>query len=344
VTFEKCARHLCLWLLLNVFSLAGCSSCRKAEPAAAPAGAEHGLVFFGMCDASGAVPLSASRFAVADDEDNVLRVYDARQGGSALSGVDISGPLGIPLKGKRERRAPEIDIEAAVKLGETAFWIGSHGRSSAGKLKQERLRLFATALSAAEAPELRGRGYERLLSVLIADPRYAPFELAAAAERAPKESGGLNIEGLSARREGGLWVGFRSPLVRGKALLAALLNPEQVVKGEDARLGDPALLALDGLGVRDLAFWRDRYWILAGASGSDGPASALYRWQGRGDPVRVEADLRAFNPEAIVAFDGQDRLLLLSDDGTVEIDGTACKDLEDSRRRRFRATWVTAAE
>lgn len=281
---------------------------------------------------------------VADDEDNVLRVYDARNGGSPLAGVDISGPLGIPLKGKRERRAPEIDIEAAAKLGETAFWIGSHGRNSAGKLKQERLRLFATAISAGSAPALRGRGYEHLLSVLIADPRYAQFELAAAAQRAPKEPGGLNIEGLSARREGGLWVGFRSPLVRGKALLAVLLNPDQVVAGEDARLGDPALLALDGMGVRDLAFWQDSYWIIAGATGAGGRPSALYRWDGRGAPLRSDADLSAFNPEAIAAFDGNHQLLLLSDDGSVEIDGTACKDLRDSSRRRFRGTWVKAVQ
>src|SRR5690606_15608234 len=33
--------------------------------------------FEGACDASGAVPVDEMHFAVADDEDNVLRVYDA---------------------------------------------------------------------------------------------------------------------------------------------------------------------------------------------------------------------------------------------------------------------------
>jgi hypothetical protein len=40
------------------------------------------VVFEGTCDASGAVPLDARRFAVADDENNVIRIYDAERGGS----------------------------------------------------------------------------------------------------------------------------------------------------------------------------------------------------------------------------------------------------------------------
>src|ERR1041384_1457792 len=51
-------------------------------------GAQSELTFTGMCDASGAVPLDDHLFAVADDEDNVLRVYDADRGGSPLGAAD----------------------------------------------------------------------------------------------------------------------------------------------------------------------------------------------------------------------------------------------------------------
>src|SRR5688572_22748463 len=50
------------------------AAARSAAPAADAVGAERELWFTGMCDASGAVPLNDHLFAVADDEDNILRV------------------------------------------------------------------------------------------------------------------------------------------------------------------------------------------------------------------------------------------------------------------------------
>jgi hypothetical protein len=338
------------WLALTLSCVAACSACRSTRGAGSLAahdtmaaqGATAPLLFAGMCDASGAVPLSGTTFAVADDEDNVLRSYDAARAGAPLASVDISAGAGVVAAARAhgQASAPEIDIEAAAIQGELAYWIGSHGRGSGGKLKRERLRLFATTLPQDGRPLQVVASYDGLLDALLADPRYAAFDLRAAAERAPKEEGGLNIEGLSARREGGLFIAFRNPTPNGKALLAPLGNPEQVLQGAAAELGAPVLIELGGLGIRDIGLWRGSYRIIAGDR-DDGAPSRLYRWDGQAAPRRYEGiDLSELNPEALLLPAQGTRALLLSDDGTLEIDGVECKKLNDPRRKRFRAVWV----
>jgi hypothetical protein len=299
-------------------------------------------VFVGMCDASGAVPLSASRMIAADDEDNVLRLYDVEQGGAAIGSADISKALGVPLKGKKRPSHPEVDLEAATLDGDRAYWLTSHGRNSKGKLKDERLQFFATTVG--EPLEVIG-SYDRLLDDLIADTRYARFGLAAASEIAPKEPGGLNIEGMTATTDGRLFIGFRNPLPEGRALVVPLLNARELVGGAAAaaRFGDPMLLDLGGQGVRSLSWWRGSYLIVAGDFASGG-VSTLYEWDGRGAPVRVDVDLAGLNPEGFFSPEDRDEIMLLSDDGSVLVDGVECKALEDPARRSFRGRWLRLAD
>jgi hypothetical protein len=309
------------------------------------------------------VPLTRRLFAVADDEDSILRVYDADRGGDPLRSADLSAslfPQEEAKKGKKKnkgsaqaagappaetgpRRVPESDIEAATRVGDLAFWMTSHGRNRAGKRKDARRRFFATTASggADDALQFVGRSYDGLLEDLLADARYARFDLAAAAKLAPKEPGGLNLEGLGARPEGGVWIGFRNPIPGGRALVAPLLNPERVIEGERARLGNPILLDLGGLGIRSLSRWRGRTLVVAG-SYADGAASRLYTWDGRGVPKPVSGlELSGFNPEGFFATEERDEILLLSDDGTVAIDGEECKRLDDPARKRFRGRWIS---
>ncbi len=329
------------------------------------AGGSREVVFTESCDASAAVPLDHRLMAVADDEDSILRVYDVDQGGAPIRSVDLSAGLfppgerekgraekkkkkkkrktgpGGPSEPPRPRRAPESDIEAAVRVGDVAYWMTSHGRNRAGKRKDARQLFFATtARDADDALVLLGRSYELLLDDLLADERYAPFDLAGASRLAPKDEGGLNLEGLGLRPQGGVWLGFRNPIPGGKALLAALLNPERLIEGERARLGEPLLLDLGGLGIRELSSWRGRTLILAGPY-AQGDGSRLFSWDGRGAPLELPGiDLSDFRPEAFFAPEGRDEILLLSDDGTVEIDGKECKRLDDPDRKRFRGRWI----
>jgi hypothetical protein len=298
-------------------------------------------LFIGTCDASGAVELSGSLFAVGDDEDNVLRVYDADRGGAPVFAVDLSPELGLHTRGKRKKKALETDIEAATRIGDLALWLTSHGRNSKGKLKSERFRFFATT-TPARASELKlvGRVYHQLLDDLIADPRLSAFDLAAASERAPKEPGALNIEGMTSRVEGGVWIGFRNPNPGGKALLVPFSNPEQVVHGSRAMFGEPVLLDLGGRGVRALSWWQGRYLIVAGHYSGEAE-SQLYAWDGASELKRLNAmSGKDFNPEGFFTPDQRDRIMLLSDDGGRLVNGKECKRLKDPGAKSFRGRWV----
>src|SRR5688500_3756076 len=109
--------------------VAGCST--APAPAPSPAGAP---VFVGMCDASASVELGPDRLIVADDEDNILRVYDTR-GGKPLARVDLSEALGLELAGTE--RYPETDLEAGTIVGDKALWLSSHARGSNGQTRPE---------------------------------------------------------------------------------------------------------------------------------------------------------------------------------------------------------------
>ena len=297
------------------------------------------LSFQGACDASGAVVLSDWLFAVGDDEDNLLRIYDGARGGMPVASVDVSPMLG--LFGKK--RPPEMDLEAATGLGEVALWLASHGRTSSGRLDPARLQLFATSrVTHAQQLVLIGEPYGHLLDDLLADPRLEPFGLRAAAELPPKAVGGLNLEAMTESLDGtSVLIGLRSPLVDGKAIVVPLINPLEVVGGSRARLGDPLLLDLGGLGMRSLSTWRGSYLIAAGSTGS-GVRSALFVWDGRGTPERIALELGDHNAEAFVTPERQDSILLLSDDGTRVIDGIECKRLKDPTRKSFRGLRIAA--
>lgn len=54
----------------------------------------EGLVFRRASDASAAVAIGRDMIVVADDENNVLGVYRAEQGGMAVSSCDLTGFFG----------------------------------------------------------------------------------------------------------------------------------------------------------------------------------------------------------------------------------------------------------
>ncbi|WEF34392.1 hypothetical protein [Pseudoduganella chitinolytica] len=83
-------------------------------------------VYRGICDASAAVALDADRFVVADDEVSVLKIYRFDTPGLPLPGEDVD--LHAFLGGKEE-----ADLEGGALVGDTAYWIGSHGADGDGK-------------------------------------------------------------------------------------------------------------------------------------------------------------------------------------------------------------------
>ena len=296
-------------------------------------------VYRGMCDASAAVSLSADFFAVANDEDNVLRVYRREPGGLPAYVFDMTAFLRIGAK------SPEADMEASATVGDRVYWITSHGRNAKGKDSPNRERFFATTFALTNGGVVMkpvGRPYAALLDDLVAAPGLKQFNLAEASQRAPKEPAALNIEGLCSTPEGHLLIGFRNPIPQGRALLVPLLNAAEIVAGRRARFGDAVQIDLGGYGIRSMGRVGNDYFVIAGPFDGEGESRA-YVWDGKGAPRHL-ADIRfkGLNPEGLAyeTADGRTEFYVLSDDGTRNIDGVDCKRLTDPAQRRFRGSRI----
>lgn len=328
------------------------------------------LKFTSACDGSAAEAISPTRFALANDEDNVLRLYSVDKPGKPVDEIDVTQFLAL-----KEAKG-EADIEAAARLGDRVFWVTSHGRSKKGKMQPDRHRFFSTLIAKSGRESYiapAGTPYRDLARRLVEDPRYAAlglkeatqFEKLEAAELAPKEKG-LNIEGMTANSKGsGLLLALRNPrpLKDGKpmALVVPFDNPREVTdRALDPKFGDPILLDLAGNGIRGIA-WSAKlaaYYIIAGAPEGGGKFT-LYRWTGKpAEAPTVATDFKGlpadFAPEGLTFLEGRTDALVLSDDGTVPVnvqsaaeclDGFAdgkCpnKSLKDLEARTFRGTWV----
>lgn len=303
-----------------------------AATSAAGAAAATAEAYRGLCDASAAVGLGAGHFVVADDESDVLRIYQ-RGTPMPVATVDLVDFLG---NRKPNGNNTEADIEGAATVGQRIYWISSHAlKGKDGEVDPHRRRFFATDIVAA-TPVLSlqavGKPYVTLLDDLLADSRFAL--LADAAKRKPEAVGGLNIEGLAALADGSLLIGFRNPQPQGRALLVPLRNPREVVdRAAKPQFGDPIQLDLGGRGIRSLERVGQDLLIAAGPFGTADssavqPAFALFRWSGQ--PTQAPVFVRALGsgslrPEAMFVDAQGPELVLLSDDGDEPVDGKDCK-------------------
>lgn len=334
--------------------------------------ANETITFYGMSDASAGASIDSNSFIVADDEENILKIYKTDNNSKPVSVFDISQFLQISPE------YPEADIEAATKVGNRIYWITSHGRNKDGKFRPARYRFFATELTPdGNLIKPVAKPYQDLAVDLIAfksdvqkdltDASGFGFDLKGknAAKLAPKDEG-LNIEGLCASTDGKtLYIGFRNPLHKKDkkelAIVMPLKNAALVLeKGQKPAFGKPLLWDFDGLGIRDMAYspFHKVFFIIAGASKEKG-GFALYRWSGQetSQPklLRKIVTDNKFSPEAIIVFNNSDKLLLLSDDGTIEVSVSSpeeCKEaltpggkclnkyLVNTDKKFFRAIWL----
>ncbi len=295
-------------------------------------------VFSGSSDVSASVFVNDSHFVAADDETNLLRLYEVRNK-RPLAAWDMSAFL------QTDGKHPEADIEAAAQAGDRIYWITSHGRNKDGKERPGRRRFFCTRIEdSGEGPQLKPVGHPcmDLMQQFCDQPSIMAETISQAArfgedppkkERkslAPKESG-LNIEGLTwYEPHQSLLIGLRNPLFttdgnhRDEAIVIELLNPPEVIEGTAARFGRVLLWNLDKRGIRGMLYSQryKRYVILAGPV-DDETTFALYGWDG--DFAHQPAALviwpkgDSFNSEAIAERPGEDGLWLFSDDGSLEI-------------------------
>src|ERR1051325_4079976 len=64
--------------------------------------------YFGMCDASAGVALASNLFAVANDEDNIVRTYRIDRTNAPVQTANLSSFLRVEVKW------PETDLEGAA--------------------------------------------------------------------------------------------------------------------------------------------------------------------------------------------------------------------------------------
>ena len=79
--------------------------------------------YVGMCNASAAVALDTNKFIVADDENNILKIYDRNVADKPFQKVKLSEIFPGEIQ---DGKKLEIDLEGAAVLGDKIFWIGSH--------------------------------------------------------------------------------------------------------------------------------------------------------------------------------------------------------------------------
>lgn len=275
--------------------------------------------YTGMCDASAATLIDKDKFVVANDEDNVLRVYSLTKPGPPVATKDIS----TNLEAKKE-----ADIEGAARIGNRIYWITSHGANKNGKPRPDRRRFFATdIITDTEGPGLKLFGTpSHALDTLFQHSIGVRYSLEAASQRAPESENALNIEGLAPTPDGRLYIGFRNPIPHGRALIVPLNNPDKLLsprQDEKAtpQFGDAIELDLGGLGIRsiELVPHTSNYVISAGAAGSG--QFAMFGWRPGAKPVRLKIAIpEDFRPEALMIDQDGQTLYLLSDDGD------ACKN------------------
>jgi hypothetical protein len=340
---------------------------------------EEVLIYRGTSDASAAVAVSDKMFIVADDENNVLRIYKINGPDLPVFRYDLTQFLNIYPE------HPEADIEGATMIGNIIYWISSHGRNKDGKMRPNRYRFFATSIKVQNGKvniQPVGIPQQTLIHYLIKSKHAQQLGLGRATrfdapnltkqERkslAPKRAG-LNIEGLCASPDGKtIYIGFRNPRPydrvswRAKAIVVPLNNPKQVIeKGYPPIFGDPILWDLRGLGIRSMEYsdFHKAFFIIAGPYNEE-PGFVLYRWSGEKDKPpalvrKLKPDRSSIKPEALISFKNSGRFLLLSDDGSLPIkvsspseceegelseDGTCPnKFLTDQNKKYFRTIWV----
>ena len=116
--------------------------------------------------------------------------------------------------------------------------------------------------------------------------------------------------------------GFRGPVLDERAIvLSAALDG---LFGKQPPAHRLFRLPLDGLGVRDLALYRNTILVLAGPVRNGPGRYAVYSWSGNNEDVRLLGDLSELTddegkrkPEALLPLDrtasGKLRVLILSD-------------------------------
>lgn len=273
-----------------------------------------------VANLSAATRIGDTLFLAGDEGAAIERLTPDRGDWGNHARLDLTGLLDL------DDPDDEADIEGLAADGDWLWVLGSHARTRPKTKKEKGGRI--DTLELADLKDTRARCLLARLPLIERDGGLWPVErdgerragmlkqtkhgnaLAKALRkdallkpftRIPAKEGGVDVEGIAVRGER-VALGMRGPVIGKHALLLEL----RIAAGRSGKLKLDAapvkrLLALDGLGIRDLKQLGEDLLILAGpTTGLSGPCT-LYRWQGwAGDPPQHPHEVRLHRPERLI--------------------------------------------
>ena len=304
----------------------------------------------GVADGSTGIAVDANYMFAADDETNVIKLFNRNNSGLSVYQFDLNPYLNLS--------GTEVDIEGSFRSTTNPnriYWIGSLSNSKTGAARPDRNRIFATDIvgTGANATLVFVGYYANLRSRIITwgDANGFNFTAKAATGIEPKRIDGFNVEGLEMGPDGTtLYIGFRAPYVgpgNNNAVICPLLNFESWFGNgsptANPTFGAPIVLNLNNHGIRSLGKnASNQYIIVAGSYAAEGTFQ-LYSWNGlaASAPVLLTANLTNLKPEGIVeipsSLTGSFQLDLISDLGSNIIynDAIENKAVAQANHRKF---------
>jgi hypothetical protein len=272
----------------------------------------------GIYEPSAVQQLPDGRFIVVEDE----KEHPFSLVAIAADGTIASKPLEPGLLDFNDAFWKLDDLEGIT--ADRAGWIyaiTSHSRNDDGDEKKTREKLVRFRV---EGDRVREPAVVKGLKPALAAAH--PVLAAAAGLRSVKAEGGLNIEALEfTPDQQRLLIGFRSPLLNGRAIIVRIDNPMAMFESEALPRIAPELETLDlgGHGIRALSQIPalDGYLIISGPVTREPAQFHLWFWRGAGVAPRRCAvpGLAGFeHAEGVcaAAIVGQQYILVVSDDGS----------------------------
>ena len=277
------------------------------------------LALTGIYEPSAIQQLPDGRFLVVEDE----KQHPFSLVSISSDGNVRSAPLSPGFLEANESFWKLDDLEGlTLDRSGYIYAITSHSRDSEGDEKKSRDKLVQFRIEGDRVVE--PRVVKGLKSALVA----AHPVLASAAEvRDVKTDGGLNIEAMEiAPDQQRLLIGFRSPLLDKRAIVACVENPIAMFEaGEPPRISATLdTLELGGNGIRGISYFPSLggYLVISGPVSRELVQFQMWFWSGRrGEPARrvIVPGLPGFeHAEGIspAVIDGRQRIIIVSDDGS----------------------------
>ncbi len=226
---------------------------------------------------------------IASDKGNAAQVLkqQAKGGGYEAWGAPVT------LLVNPEKPEFDLDIEAIACMGRTVYLAGSHSYRRKRVLTRpgEPERTYAENRIRLAATEHQKRRDHVFRFELNAEGRLKPGSLQSINLRhilsetehfrrlakVPGRENGVNIEGIAVDKQGNLYIGFRSPVLRGNFVPVLVLSDFNSYSKRELRFVD-----LDGHGIRGMATTASgKFLLIAGPVGDRNAASQIYLWDGK---------------------------------------------------------------